>query len=92
MRWAVYISSRRDFSQRESRKAAAHEIRSWTEGGEKRSRFAPAVLRAITLVYLRGGDVAVPDCVTEPRTWMNCGRGSQSRVDETHEKSDARRL
>jgi len=68
MRWAVYISSRRDFSQHESRKAAAHEMTSWVVGHEKRRRFVPAVLRVMTLVYLREGDVGVAGCVIAPRT------------------------
>jgi hypothetical protein len=68
MIWAVYISSRRDFSQHESRKAATHEMRSWVEGQEKMRRFVPAVLRVMTLVYLRGGDVGVAGCVIAPRT------------------------
>ena len=75
MRWAVYISSRRDFSQQESRKAAAHEMRSWVVGQEKRRRFVPAVLSVITLVYFRGGDVAVAGWVMAPRTWTNWGGG-----------------
>jgi len=71
IRWAVYISSRRDFSQHESRKAVAHEMRSWAEGQEKRRRFVPAVLRVMTLVYLRGGDVPVAGCVRAPKTCTN---------------------
>jgi hypothetical protein len=71
MRWAVYISSRRDFSQLESRRAAAQETRDCGSGHEKRRRFEPAVFRVRTFEYFFGGCPLVAGTVTEPRTVTN---------------------
>ena len=64
----MYISSKRDFSQADKRSDAAHEMRAFVEGHEKRRRFDPAVLRVRTFVYRLGPEVGVAGTVTEPRT------------------------
>ena len=51
IRWAVYISSRRDFSHEDKRRALAHEMSASVLGHENRMRFEPAVLRVSTLAY-----------------------------------------
>jgi hypothetical protein len=67
----VYISSRRDFSQADSRRAAAQDISAAVDGHEKSRRFDPAVLRVRTLVNCFNGTVAVAGIVTDPKTCMN---------------------
>jgi hypothetical protein len=67
----VYISSRRDFSHADKRKAAAQERREVVVGQEKRMRFEPAVLSVRTFEYLLAGEEAVAGTVTEPNTWTN---------------------
>lgn len=64
----MYISSRRDFSQADNRRAAAQDMSAATVGHEKSRRFDPAVLRVRTLVYRFACVVEVPSVVTEPRT------------------------
>jgi hypothetical protein len=76
IKWAVYISSRRDFSHADSLRAEAQAMRALVEGQEKRRRLEPAVLRVRTLVYRFEGWFAVAGTVTEPRTWTNCKRDS----------------
>ena len=66
--WAVYISSKRDFSQEARRNAATQEIRSEGEGQENKKRFDPAVFKVRTLAYRLDGAPTVAWVVTEPNT------------------------
>lgn len=68
IKWAVYISSRRDFSHAESLSAEAHEMSEAVVGQEKSKRLEPAVLSVRTFVYRFEGCVAVAGTVTDPRT------------------------
>lgn len=49
-KWAVYISSSRDFSHADRRRAAAHDMSAAVLGQAKRRRFNPAVFRVSTSV------------------------------------------
>ena len=71
IRCAVYISSRRDFSQEQSRNAVAHDIKAGVDGQLNNKRFEPAVLRVSTFVYFFGGWPSVVGTVIEPRTCTN---------------------
>jgi hypothetical protein len=70
----VYISSRRDFSQADKRRAAAHDISAGVDGQENSKRFDPAVFKVRTFEYRFAGEVAVAGTVTDPKTWTNCRR------------------
>jgi hypothetical protein len=70
-RWAVYISSRRDFSQAASRRAAAQDKSIAVDGHANNRRFDPAVLRVRTSVNLLDGVEDVAGTVTDPRTCTN---------------------
>ena len=67
----MYISSRRDFSQADRRRAAAQDRSAPIDGHENSKRFDPAVLRVKTFVYCFEGALAVAGTVTEPRACMN---------------------
>lgn len=71
IRWAVYISSNRDFSQEDSLSAAAHDLNASVVGHEKSNKLDPAVFRVRTLVYFFAGLSDVAGIVTAPRTWTN---------------------
>jgi hypothetical protein len=70
-RCAVYISSNRDFSQAERRRAAAHDMSVAVDGHENSRRFDPAVLSVRTSVYRLDGVLAVAGTVTDPKTCTN---------------------
>lgn len=71
IKWAVYISSSRDFSQAQSRSAVAHDTKAGVDGQLNNNRFEPAVLRVSTFVNFFGGWSSVAGTVIEPRTCTN---------------------